>query len=46
MNCSEYSRKVITNSLARVAKKKHKDDAAAATAMVDGIVGRIRCWKV
>jgi len=37
----DNSRKVITNSLARVAKKKHKEDAAAATAMVDGIVGRI-----
>ena len=34
---------MITSSLARVAKKKHKDDAAAAaTKMVDDIVSRIR----
>ena len=38
----DNSRKVITNSLARVAKKKHKDDADAATKMVDDIVGKIR----
>jgi len=37
----DNSRKVITNSLARVAKKKHKDDAAAVTEMVDDIVSRI-----
>jgi len=37
----DNSRKVITNSLARVAKKKHKDDGVAATKMVDDIVGKI-----
>merc|ERR1711970_7273 len=37
----DNSRKVITNSLARVAKKKHKEDGVAATKMVDDIVGKI-----
>jgi len=37
----DTSRKVITSSLARVAKKKHKEDSAAAGKMVDDIVGRI-----
>merc|ERR1719376_800430 len=41
----DNSRKVITNSLARVAKKKHKDDADAATKMVDDIVGKISWTK-
>lgn len=41
----DNSRKVITNSLVRVAKKKHKDDAAAATKMVDDIVGKISWTK-
>lgn len=38
----DTSRKVITNSVARVAKKKYKDDAAAATKMVDDTLARIR----
>jgi len=38
----DNSRKVITTSLTRVAKKKHKDDPAAATGMVDEIINRIR----
>merc|ERR1711936_1438689 len=37
----DTSRKVITNSVARVAKKKYKDDAAAATKMVDDTLARI-----
>ena len=35
----------ITSSLARVAKKKHKEDVVAATAMVEEIVARIRLGK-
>jgi len=42
--CLDTSRNTITNSLARVAKKKFKDDAAAAGAMVEEIVSRIS-WK-
>jgi len=38
----DNSRKVITTSLTRVAKKKHKDDPAAATGMVDEVINRIR----
>lgn len=38
----ENSRAGITSSLARVAKKKHKEDVVAATAMVEEIVARIR----
>ena len=35
-------RESITGSLARVAKKKHKEDVNAANMMVEEVVGRIR----
>jgi len=37
----DTSRQVITSSLARVAKKKHNEDSAAARKMVDDILKRI-----
>lgn len=38
----QASRNNITTSLARVAKKKHKEDAASSQAMVEEITSRIR----
>jgi len=38
----DASRKVITSSLARVAKKKHKDDTNASQAMLEEVLARIR----
>lgn len=37
----DQSRKVITDSLTRVARKKYKEDPAAASSMVDQVVERI-----